>query len=81
MTNLRFGIRDLLWAMVVVGLAIGWWADRERWRSTVAEAEARRTSAELNLMISEAQSRALEQAFMQQHPERVGTDFEFDVEQ
>jgi hypothetical protein len=25
MTNLRFGIRDLLWAMVVMGLMIGWW--------------------------------------------------------
>ena len=25
MTHLRFGIRDLLWAMVVVGLAVGWW--------------------------------------------------------
>jgi hypothetical protein len=27
---LRFGIRDLLWAMVVVGLVIAWWADRSR---------------------------------------------------
>jgi len=27
MTYLRFGIRDLLWAMVVMGLAIGWWLD------------------------------------------------------
>lgn len=27
MTYLRFGIRDLLWAMIVVGLASGWWLD------------------------------------------------------
>jgi hypothetical protein len=24
----RFTIRDVLWLMVVVGLAIGWWMDR-----------------------------------------------------
>lgn len=24
----RFHIRDLLWAMVVVGLMIGWWVER-----------------------------------------------------
>jgi hypothetical protein len=27
---LRFGIRDLLWAMMVVGLLIGWSIDRSR---------------------------------------------------
>jgi len=26
MTQLRFGIRDLLWAMVVTGLLFGWWS-------------------------------------------------------
>jgi hypothetical protein len=26
---LSFGIRDLIWSMVVVGLAIGWWQDRQ----------------------------------------------------
>jgi hypothetical protein len=26
----RFTIRDVLWLMVVVALAVGWWADR-RW--------------------------------------------------
>ena len=25
---LRFGVRDLLWVMVVVGLALGWWLGR-----------------------------------------------------
>jgi hypothetical protein len=30
----RFGIRDVLWAMVVLGLALGWWAEsRNRWSS------------------------------------------------
>ena len=24
----RFTIRDLLWLMVVVGMGVGWWADR-----------------------------------------------------
>ena len=24
----RFSIRDVLWLTVVVGLALGWWADR-----------------------------------------------------
>ena len=28
MTYFRFGIRDLLWGMVAVGLAVGWWSDR-----------------------------------------------------
>jgi len=27
---LRFTIRDLLWLMVVVGLAVGWWLDDAR---------------------------------------------------
>jgi hypothetical protein len=27
---LRFTIRDLLWLMVVVGLASGWWVDHRR---------------------------------------------------
>jgi hypothetical protein len=26
----RFTIRDLLWLMVVVGLAVGWWVERTR---------------------------------------------------
>jgi len=25
---MRFTIRDLLWAMVVVALALGWWLDK-----------------------------------------------------
>jgi hypothetical protein len=27
-SRLRFGIRDLLWATVVVALAVGWYSDR-----------------------------------------------------
>jgi hypothetical protein len=31
---LSFGIRDLLWATVVVGMAVGWWAEyRHSWRA------------------------------------------------
>lgn len=33
--SLRFSIRDLLWLMVVVGLALGWWMDRTRMREEV----------------------------------------------
>ena len=27
---LRFTIRDVLWLTLVVGLAVGWWVDRDR---------------------------------------------------
>jgi hypothetical protein len=30
MTHLRFGIRDLLWAMVVVGMGLGWWSEHRK---------------------------------------------------
>jgi|GEM_PF-2991507 len=43
MTYLRFGVRDLLWAMVVVGLVIGWWVDR---RQTVNHYRARERAFE-----------------------------------
>jgi hypothetical protein len=31
----RFTIRDLLWLMVVVGLAVGWWLDHGMQRGLV----------------------------------------------
>ena len=31
MPRLRFSIRDLLWLTLVVGMAVGWWADQSRW--------------------------------------------------
>ena len=34
----RFGTRDLLWAMVALGLIIGWW--QEYWRRVEASNEA-----------------------------------------
>jgi hypothetical protein len=37
MALMRFTIRDLLWLMVVVGLAIGWWVDRSRLIEKVAK--------------------------------------------
>jgi len=41
---LRFTIRDLLWLMMVMGLAMGWWADREHLNKRVTRAEANRDS-------------------------------------
>jgi hypothetical protein len=48
----RFTIRDLLWLMVVVGLALGWWGDhikesveRRRWKD---RAEDLKILAEMN---------------------------------
>jgi len=35
---LRFTIRDLLWLMVVVALAFGWWVDRRNSRSLTLKA-------------------------------------------
>ena len=32
----RFTIRDVLWLMVVVGLAVGWWLNDIRWQKLVA---------------------------------------------
>jgi hypothetical protein len=32
---LSFGVRDLLWAMVVVGLGLGWWLDRSSLKDSV----------------------------------------------
>ena len=31
MPMFRFTIRDLLWLMVVVGMAVGWWLDKQHW--------------------------------------------------
>jgi hypothetical protein len=33
----RFTIRDLLWLMVVVGLAVAWWVDRRDLNATVSK--------------------------------------------
>jgi len=33
----RFTIRDLLWLMVVVGLACGWWLDRRDLKTTMSK--------------------------------------------
>src|SRR5262245_7250575 len=32
----RFTIRDVLWLMVVVALAVGWWVDRQRLEAQLA---------------------------------------------
>jgi hypothetical protein len=33
---MRFTIRDLLWLMVVVGLAVSWWIDNKRIEKTIS---------------------------------------------
>ena len=33
--NLRFSIRDLAWLTLVIGMALGWWFDRNRQPYTV----------------------------------------------
>jgi hypothetical protein len=38
---MKFNIRDLLWAMLVVGLAIGWWIDRRQIESRADKLQAR----------------------------------------
>ena len=39
-TYLRFGIRDLLWAMAFLGACIGWWQDRQDKNRLALRAEA-----------------------------------------
>jgi hypothetical protein len=34
----KFTIRDVLWLMVIVGLAVGWWIDRRNAESTLMQA-------------------------------------------
>jgi uncharacterized membrane-anchored protein YhcB (DUF1043 family) len=36
----RFTIRDVLWLMVVVGIAVGWWIDRIGTNSLRVEVQA-----------------------------------------
>jgi hypothetical protein len=79
MIAFRFGIRDLLWAMTVVALVVVWWVERERCRSAIADAEKERLSAELQLKASEIYAATLERIFIEQHPERVGSDINFEV--
>jgi hypothetical protein len=46
MTYLSFGIRDLLWAMVVVALVLGWWLDKNH-RDAALAGVKKRHDAEL----------------------------------
>ena len=36
----RFTIRDVLWLMVVVGLAVGWWLDHSRLNDLASKLKA-----------------------------------------
>jgi hypothetical protein len=46
---MRFTIRDLLWLMVVVGMAVGWWMDRSAMRQQMAEQWAAIRGTEIDL--------------------------------
>jgi pectate lyase len=37
---MRFSIRDLLWLVLAVAMALGWWTSAERWRSQMERASA-----------------------------------------
>jgi hypothetical protein len=52
-TLLRFSIRDLLWAAIVVGLALGWWLDHRAYAK--ATAEATRVAQGCQLLIGKMQ--------------------------
>jgi len=53
----RFTIRDVLWLMVVVALAISWWIDTKRIDKAVA-----RTDEEHQLMMAELDDKKAELA-------------------
>jgi hypothetical protein len=52
-TLLRFSIRDLLWAAIVVGLALGWWLDHRAYAKS--EAEAKRIAKGARQLIAKLQ--------------------------
>ncbi len=39
---MRFSIRDLLWATLVVALCVGWWVDHGQMAAKVLQAQAAR---------------------------------------
>ena len=76
MTFLRFGIRDLLWAMVVIALALGWLVD-SRIPSRAERMREFRLEAMQNALIEEGWKS--EQVNMQVRLERPdGKVYEFD---
>ena len=42
---MKFSIRDLLFVTVIVALVMGWWLDRSRLASKLAEAESSAATA------------------------------------
>jgi hypothetical protein len=46
----RFTIRDVLWLMVVVGLAVGWWTDSRRQAKVIKTAQDRAENSDLNTL-------------------------------
>ena len=47
---LRFTIRDVLWLTLVVGLAVGWWVDKERSAELLAEQEQKAQNATIKAL-------------------------------
>lgn len=50
----RFSIRDLLWLMVVVAMACGWWLERQRF--TPADRELLTVAKNLGLQFERAKT-------------------------
>ena len=69
---MRFKIRDLLWLMVVVGLACGWWLDR---RHSVDEMRAERGKYLLEihrqLNALDEEQRENDRHYKQLHPDKA----------
>jgi hypothetical protein len=64
---LRFTIRDLLWLMVVVGMALGWWSERTNERAILIKSHAqleefRQLLGERNLADLSAMAKTRQQA-------------------
>jgi hypothetical protein len=44
---MRFSIRDLMWATLIVALCVGWWMDNQTKRAAVGQAQRLHASLEL----------------------------------
>jgi hypothetical protein len=53
-TLMRFSIRDLLWATLVVGLCLAWWLEHQAYRET--DAKYRETDAKRRAAVDQAES-------------------------
>jgi hypothetical protein len=56
---MRFTIRDLMWAMVVVALATAWWIDSARTRATLVRQQAQMRDLEEAVAFHREQNKVL----------------------